>query len=419
MKLLFVSHLYPPSVGGVELHLKHLAEGLVKRGYDVCVLTTNAYSTEAFFLGDRRRIDRPVENVGGVTIRRLPFHTFGRSVFNFFRRVACRIPYPGNGYVRALSFGPRNRRFVPTAIDFDPDVVFGAPLPTLNMTYAWRAAKKMNRPFICIPSYHIFDRCSFHNRYFYKIMRDADVVMVQSPLEGDYLAKEAGVDPGRVIIRPPFPLLEDQLNPPAKDKKILRERYGIGEKYVVLVMGQHGGHKNVGAALEAMPRVWETVEDTALVVAGGTTGYTSTLKARAAELSKKWGGAVHFIDNFRAEEKEDILQTADVFLALSEMESFGIVLVEALNCGLPIVASRNNVARYIVDDWQTGLLVEPRMVEEVAGALVDLLSDDERRARYAARAREIAVRRYDPIRLLDQWEETLARLAGRRNGISE
>ncbi len=418
MKLLFVSHLYPPAVGGVELHLKHLAEGLVKRGHDVGVLTTNAYSTEAFFLGDRRRIDRPVEVVGGVKIERLKFHTFGRTLLNFLRHAACRIPYPGNAYVRTLSFGPRNRRFVPKIIDLDPDIVFGAPLPTLNMTYAWRAAKKMKRPFICIPSYHIFDRCSFRNPIFFKIMREADVVMVQSPLEGEYLAKEAGVNPGRIIIRPPFPLLEDQLNPPTKDKKSVRERYGIKEKYVVLVLGQHGRHKNVDAALEAMPRVWKTVGDTALVVAGGTTGYTGALKARAAVLKKKWGGAVHFLDNFRAEEKGDILQTADVFLTLSEMESFGIVLVEALSCGLPVVASKNGVARYIVDDWQTGLLVEPRVIEEVSGALVDLLSDDDRRARYAARARETAVRNYDPGRLLDQWEETLARVAGRRGEIS-
>ncbi|MHB8055220.1 MAG: hypothetical protein ACYDH3_08240 [Candidatus Aminicenantales bacterium] len=113
MKLLFVPHLYHPAVGGVELHLKHLAEGLVKRGHDVRDLTTNAYSTEAFFLGDRRRIDRPVEVIGGVAVQRLAFHTFGRSVLNFFRRIACRIPYPGNDHLRALSFGPRNRRVVP------------------------------------------------------------------------------------------------------------------------------------------------------------------------------------------------------------------------------------------------------------------------------------------------------------------
>jgi len=413
MKILFISHLYPPAVGGVELHLKHLAEGLVRRGHDVRVLTSNAYSTEAFFLGDRRRIDRLAEVVNGVQIQRLTFHTFGRRTLNFLRRAACRVPYPGNARLRAFSFGPRNRRFVPEIAAVDPDVVFGAPLPTLNMVYAWRAARKLGKPFVCIPSYHIFDRCSFYNPFFFRIMRDADIVMVQSPLEGEYLEKEAGIDPRRIIIRPPFPLLEDQLNPPPGDKKALRERYGIREKNVILFMGQHGRHKNADAALKAMPRVWTTVPDTALVIAGGTTGYTATLKARAAVLQKKWGGAVYFLDNFRADEKTDILRTADVFICLSELESFGIVLVEALSCGLPIVASGNSVARYIVDDWQTGLLVEPRNIAEVAGALCDLLSDEERRARYATRARETAVRRYDPVLLLDQWEETLAGLAGR------
>lgn len=417
MKLLFVSHLYPPAVGGVEIHLKHLTEGLVRRGHDVRVLTSDAYSTEAFFLGDRRRLDRPAEAVNGVQIKRLPFHTFGRRTLNSLRRLACRIPYPGNARLRAVSFGPRNRRFVPEIIAADPDIVFGAPLPTLNMVYAWRAARKIRKPFVCIPSYHIFDRCSFRNPFFFRIMRDADVLMVQSPLEGEYLEREAGVDPRRIIIRPPFPLLEDQLHPPPGDQKALRERYGIREKNVVLFLGQHGRHKNADAVLEAMPRVWTTVPDTALVIAGGTTGYSAVLKARAAVLQKKWGGAVHFLDNFRAEEKTDILRTADVFICLSEMESFGIVFVEALNCGLPIVASRNGVARTIVDDWQTGLLVEPRIAAEVAGALSDLLSDPHRRARYAARARETAIRRYNPAILLDQWEETLAGLSAGREAV--
>ena len=167
-KLLFVSHLFFPAVGGVEIHLKHLTEGLVKRGYDVNVLTTNAYSTEAFFLGDRRRIEKSREVIDGANVERLTFKTSGRRILNFLRAVACRIPYPLGNYIRAISFGPRNRNFLRKIIELNPDVIFGAPLPNLSVRYAYRAAKKLQKPFICIPSYHIFDPCCFYNRLFLK-----------------------------------------------------------------------------------------------------------------------------------------------------------------------------------------------------------------------------------------------------------
>jgi glycosyltransferase involved in cell wall biosynthesis len=379
-------------------------------------LTTNAYSTEAFFLGDRRRIEKSREVIDGANVERLTFKTSGRRILNFLRAVACRIPYPLGNYIRAISFGPRNRNFLRKIIQLNPDVIFGAPLPNLSVRYAFRAAKKLNKPFICIPSYHIFDPCCFYNRLFFKMMREADVLMAQSPLERDYLAAEAGVDPERVIILPPFPLKEHQLGPPVKDKKTIRERYGIVENKVVLYLGQHGKHKRVDAAVEAMPHVWKRHKDTALVIAGGKTKYTDVLKARAAELEREGGGKIYFIDNFPAQEKDDILQMADIFISLSEMESFGIVFVEALNSGAPVVASKHGVARCIIDDWETGLLVEPRLVVEVAGALVELLSDEGMRLRFSARARQKAVLLYHPERILDKWEEVLAMLQSRKSG---
>jgi glycosyltransferase involved in cell wall biosynthesis len=90
--------------------------------------------------------------------------------------------------------------------------------------------------------------------------------------------------------------------------------------------------------------------------------------------------------------------------------------VEALNSGAPVVASKHGVARCIIDDWETGLLVEPRLVVEVAGALVELLSDEGMRLRFSARARQKAVLLYHPERILDKWEEVLAMLQSRKSG---
>lgn len=409
-RLLFVTHLFYPAIGGVELHIKNLSEGLVKRGYSVNVLTTNAYSTEAFFLGDKRRIDKVQETIDGVEVERLGFRSFGARFFSRLSAILWRFRYPFTNWTRFLSFGPRNRGFIRRIMAYSPDVVYAAPLPTLNVYYAYKAARRMKKPLIIIPSFHIFDVFCFHNKIFFKMMREADIVMAQSPMERDYLVKEGGVARDRIIILPPFPLKEHQLNPVVKEKKPIRERYGIKEKFVVLYLGQHGVHKKVNTVVEAMPYVWQHIDvnDAALVIAGGKTDNTKVLKAQAAELEKTCGGKVYFIDNFPSEEKEDILQMSDIFICLSEMESFGIVFVEALNWGLPVIASKNSVARYIVEESETGILVEPGTITEVAGAVIELLADEEMRKRFSENARHKAAENYHPQRILDKWEEVLA-----------
>ncbi len=410
LKLLFVTHLFYPAIGGVELHIKNLSEGLVKRGYDVGVLTTHAYSTEAFFLGDKRKMDKAKETVNGVKVERLGYRTFGWRVLKKLRHIACRFKYPFNSWLRFYSYGPRNRSFISKIIEYNPDIIYAAPLPTMNVYYAYKAAQRLGKPLIIIPSYHIFDPCSFYNPIFFKMMRESHIVMAQSPLERDFLAKEGDIDKEKIIILPPFPLKEEQLEPPIQSKETIRRRYGITEPHVVLYLGQHGYHKKVDRVLDGMRYVFRARTDTALVIAGGTSNNTKDLKLQAKRLKEEEGGNIYFIENFPSSEKEGIFQMADIFISLSEMESFGIVFTEALNNGLPIVASKNGVAGCIAEDGHSGLLVDPTSPTEVAGAIIELLADEKLRAHFCRNGREKACTVYHPQRILDKWEEVLAAL---------
>ncbi|MFC2142303.1 hypothetical protein ACFLR7_05165 [Acidobacteriota bacterium] len=87
-KIIFVTHLFYPACGGVETHLTRLTTALASRGFQVKVLTTDAYSTEAFFLNDKRRIEKKVEVLDGVDVERLGFKTWGRRTLNLLRSVA-------------------------------------------------------------------------------------------------------------------------------------------------------------------------------------------------------------------------------------------------------------------------------------------------------------------------------------------
>jgi glycosyltransferase involved in cell wall biosynthesis len=411
-KILFVTHLFHPARGGVEIHLTRLSQALVDRGYNVEVLTTNAYSTECFFLGDKRRIGAMKEIVRGVKVERLGFRTYGRRILNMLRSAACRIKYPLNDWIRFYSFGPRNPRFFKRIMEIKPGLILAAPFPTFNVYYAWKAAKKLGIPLIINPAFHISDPCSYSNPLFNRIMKEADLVAVHSETEKQHIVREGGVDVFNVKVFPPLPFEEKDLDLPAvsPEKGEVKKRYGIKQKFVLLFLGQHGKHKNIQEILKAMPRVWDHVPDAALVIAGGTTAYTSKLKQISGELATSGDGKVYFIDDFPGEEKRAIYSMADVFISLSEFESFGIVFVEAMLHRLPVVASVFSIARTIVQDFHSGLLVNPYCDAETSGAIVELLLDKAVRRKYGENGRRAVLKHYAPRVILDQWEESLTAL---------
>ena len=103
----------------------------------------------------------------------------------------------------------------------------------------------------------------------------------------------------------------------------------------------------------------------------------------------------------------DWLERADVFVHTSRWEGFGIVLLEAMLAGLPVVATRVSAVPEVVADGETGVLVEPGDVDGLAAALEALLTDRER-----ARALGDAGRRRA------REEFSVARMAERTHGSS-
>ena len=99
-------------------------------------------------------------------------------------------------------------------------------------------------------------------------------------------------------------------------------------------------------------------------------------------------------------------------LALPSLhEGFGLVLVEALACGLPVVASRVGPIPEIVRDGETGLLVEGGNATELATHLAMILLDDDRRRRMGVLGREDAVTHFSLRGMVRQLEAVYERIA--------
>ena len=108
-----------------------------------------------------------------------------------------------------------------------------------------------------------------------------------------------------------------------------------------------------------------------------------------------------------------VLRECDLFLLPSVTESFGLAALEALSCGVPVVASRVGGLPEVVDDGVTGLLVKSGDVAEMARAVVALLGDEARRKNMARAARADVERRFRREPLVERYEAYYEEVLGR------
>jgi len=123
-------------------------------------------------------------------------------------------------------------------------------------------------------------------------------------------------------------------------------------------------------------------------------------EARARELGV--ADRVSFVG--KQERFVDWLPHADVFLLPSETESFGLAALEALACGVPVVASRVGGLPEVVEDGVCGFLHPPGAIEELAQSALRLAADDELHARMAAAARARVLARFRLEPAVDRYE---------------
>jgi phosphatidylinositol alpha-mannosyltransferase len=148
--------------------------------------------------------------------------------------------------------------------------------------------------------------------------------------------------------------------------------------------------KGLAVLLEALPELVRLVPDVRLLVAGP--GDADDVRAAVPPSLRD---RVELLGRVSDEDKPRVFVSGQVYCAPNTHgESFGIVLVEAMAAGTPVVASDLEAFRRVLQDGAAGVLVPVRDAGALAQALGDLLQDAPRRAALAAAARA-AVQAYD------------------------
>ena len=91
----------------------------------------------------------------------------------------------------------------------------------------------------------------------------------------------------------------------------------------------------------------------------------------------------------------DVMAACDVIIVPSLSEAFGRVVIEAMACGKPVVASRVGGIPEIVEDGKTGILIKPADDKAIADAVIRILSDDKMAEALGTAGKERAARYFD------------------------
>ncbi len=180
----------------------------------------------------------------------------------------------------------------------------------------------------------------------------------------------------------------------------LRSRYGLVGKKVVICVTRLVPIKNLPMLLDAVAQVRRRREDVVLVLVGEGP-QLPVLEARARELGI--ADAVRFIGYVRQEDTPAWYRTSDVFALSSDFDNSPNVVLEAMACGLPIVATDVGGLREYVTPPDNGLLTPKGDAAAFAAALLSYLENDDHARAVGRHNRVDAVSRFS-------WSASAARM---------
>lgn len=158
----------------------------------------------------------------------------------------------------------------------------------------------------------------------------------------------------------------------------LVERYGLQDKKVLMTLGRMPGpdrFKGYDEIIEILPRLVRKIPNLVYLLGGNGPD-----RPRLEQKARNLGVAEHIVFTGMIEEveKPDHFRLADVYVMPSRGEGFGIVLLEAMACGIPVVASKLDGGREALRDGLLGLLVDPLDPEDIIAGILRALESPTR-----------------------------------------
>lgn len=395
MKIAIATAVYYPQINGVAVFSHNLALGLAARGHEVLVLcpsqtgknytrTENGVkvnylkSTEAKVYPDQIH---PAKKHGlfykhGFKVSVFPYRQIKKAL-NAFQPDVVHIQVSDPIGLSVVAYARKYDIPVVTTEHNQPEVItdpLKMPTPLKKPMNALLASYFKNRQsksdFVTMPT-----KKAIHH-----------LLGSGKPFPVPVAAVSNGVDlsnfnPGRA---------------PAK----IYEKYHIDKSAkIALYVGRVDPEKSVGTVIKAFNEARLKVPHAELVIVGDGVD-----RPRLEALAKTLGIAdkVHFLGRVLPPELYELYKLGDVFVTASEIETQGIVLIEAAATGLPLIAVDSGAVSEVCITGKNGYLCKPGDVAEIKDALESILTDDALRTKFSENSLKIASE-HDFNHTLDQF----------------
>lgn len=346
MKIAMVGQ-FPPHVGGVGVHIHTLSKKLVEEGHEVYVITYP---------------HKEIKDIDGI-------HVIGTKGLNI----------PG---VRGLMFKKNAKKALQNLLEKeDIDIIHGHYLFPAGAAAVEVGNEHNIKTYVTAHGSDMFElyksqplmRSTIRN-----VLKNADgVFAVSNALKHEIVATGVvGVAEKTKISWNSVDI--NRFNNKTNDS--FKKEHGLTDKPIVLFVGNLIKRKNVDSLLEAKKIA---NSDYYLVVVGDGPLFKKLNKKVEEENIRD------VIFTGSRSDVEDIIPSCDVLILPSFSESFGLVLIEALACGKPVIGSDVGGISEIINE-NVGLLVNPKKVSSIAKAIDKIINDEELRTVLSMNARNRA-----------------------------
>lgn len=379
MRILLAPSAYAPAVGGVEELTGRLARRLLACGDEVEVWTI------------RHPLDLPAdEDVAGVRVRRfaLPLPRLAAGALAGFPREARRA----------------SARLASAAAEYRPQVIHVQCFSANGVYGTWLAGRLRVPLVVSLQGETVMDDHDLYERSLtlrlalrWALRRAAAVTGCSRYVLSD-AGSRFGLPAGKGVVVPNGVEVCEDVTPQPLDLPFRR---------FVLGLGRVVEKKGFDLLLAAFARLAARRPDVGLVIGGDGAARAALIRATAAA---GLAGRVVFPGSLSRAQVAWLMRAAAVFVLPSRVEPFGIVVLEALRAGRPVVVSARGGASEIVRDGVEGLVVDPCDTAALTAAIERLLSDTSLAERLA-RTGTARVAEFDWASLARRYRELYQRVA--------
>lgn len=377
-KVLLVSGVYPPQIGGPSLQTEQIAQGLLNRGIQTQVVTYGDPEASGVINGVPVLFldSSPQPHFLGKLWRNVRVYRDLHRVMGEFQPNVVHLQTAAGTIALLTGIAARWHR-IPSLIKYTADLVHQ------KMTLSQQMPAKGHRALIQYLDQHST------NCFQTLLFLIYDCIWATTPLLQQRVIQDYEISAQKVVLLPNFlnlqPLVAIAEQRAAERQKTAAQSAPI----VLLTVARLFPVKGLDIYIQALAQLRDLPLQVR-IVGNGSAEYETYLKQLAVDLDVadriEFVGAVS-PDNIAAE-----YLTADIFVLPSRHEAFGIALIEAMAAGVPIVASRVDGIPMVVEEGVSAQLVPPEDATSLATAIRTLVSYPQLRQDFAAAGRARAKR---------------------------